>query len=170
MRNGELADLRPSGAVHRWETGAEKYTLEGWRNRYYYVVRRSGILREEGLKVTSHGLRHQYLQRMFERITGRLAPVKGGGGYDPGLLELAMREVAERAGHSDPYKAGAYLGRLAGARGALADPAQGSSSGGLPAPEVRWPPEQRRPGPIRSWGGQRMRDEMPLAEVQGFGI
>lgn len=97
-----------------------KYTLEGWRNRYYYVVRRSGISREEGLKVTSHGLRHQYLQRMFERITGRPAPVKGGGGYDPGLLDLAMREVVERAGHSDPYKAGAYLGRLAGARVALA--------------------------------------------------
>lgn len=97
-----------------------KYTLDAWRNRYYYVVRRSGISREEGLKVTSHGLRHQYLQRRFEKITGLPAPVKGGGGYDPGLLELAMREVVERAGHSDKYKAGAYLGRLAHARGALA--------------------------------------------------
>lgn len=89
-----------------------RYTLEQWRNRYYYVVRRCGISREGVLKVTSHGLRHQYLQRMFEKIIGRPAPVKGGGGYDPGLLDLAMREVVERAGHSDKYKAGAYLGQF----------------------------------------------------------
>lgn len=94
-----------------------RYTLAQWRNRYYYVVRRFGIARRGGLGVTSHGLRHQYLQRKFEEITGHPAPVKGGSGHDPALYELAMRIVVERAGHSDKYKAGAYLGRLKRERG-----------------------------------------------------
>jgi hypothetical protein len=67
---------------------------------------------ERGLGVTSHGLRHQNLQRMFAKLTGRPAPVKGWSGYDLGLLDLAMREMVQPAGHSDPYKAGTCLGRL----------------------------------------------------------
>lgn len=91
----------------------KKYSLQQWKDRYYYIVRGCGIKRnteEGGLGVTCHGLRHEYLNRLFERITGKPAPVKGGVGHDPGLYDLAMRMVVERAGHSDKYKSGAYLG------------------------------------------------------------
>ncbi len=46
---------------------------------------------------------------------GAPLPIKGGAGYDPARLELALRDIVERAGHSDKYKAGAYLGALRGA-------------------------------------------------------
>ncbi|MEW5891348.1 MAG: integrase domain-containing protein [Pseudomonadota bacterium] len=91
----------------------KKYSLQQWKDHYYYVVRGCGIKRnteEGGLGVTCHGLRHEYLNRLFERITGKPAPVKGGVGHDPGLYDLAMQMVVERAGHSDKYKSGAYLG------------------------------------------------------------
>ncbi len=71
--------------------------------------------RARGLGVTSHRLRHQYLQRHFEVLVGAPLPIKGGAGYDPARLELALRDIVERAGHSDKYKAGAYLGALRGA-------------------------------------------------------
>lgn len=95
-----------------------KYTLQSWRDHYYYIARSCGIRRDTGdggLGVTCHGLRHEYLNRLFERITGKPAPVKGGAGHDPDLYELAMRMVVERAGHSDIYKSGAYLGSIGAA-------------------------------------------------------
>lgn len=91
----------------------KSYTLQQWRDHYYYIVRLCGIRRDTadgGLGVTCHGLRHEYLNRLFERITGKPAPVRGGTAHDPALYDLAMRMVVERAGHSDQYKSGAYLG------------------------------------------------------------
>lgn len=93
-----------------------EYTLEQWRNHYYYVVRRKCALTKEDAGVTSHGARHSYLQRKFEQITGKPAPVKGGHGYDPERLELAMSEVAELAGHGRVEKSQAYLGAVLAAR------------------------------------------------------
>ena len=88
------------------------YTLKKWRRHYYYIMRVVGICRDKnnGLGITSHGLRHEYVNRLFERITGKPSPVKGGEGYDPQLLEWAIRECVERAGHEDIYKIGAYVG------------------------------------------------------------
>lgn len=87
-----------------------EYSLEQWRNRYYYVMRKLGVQREGGMEVTSHGLRHEYLNGVFERITGKPSPVKGGGGYDREVTEMAMRVVVERAGHWSKHKSQAYLG------------------------------------------------------------
>lgn len=89
------------------------YSLASWRNHYYHVVRTCGIRKDTangGLGVTSHGLRHEYLNQLFEKIVGKPSPVRGGTDYDPHLYELAMRMVVERAGHFNRYKAGAYLG------------------------------------------------------------
>lgn len=87
----------------------ETYTLDQWRNHYYYVLRKHGVTRET-LHVTSHGLRHQYLNQLFSRITGKPSPIKGGGDYDPETLSAALQIVVERAGHSDKSKSRAYLG------------------------------------------------------------
>lgn len=94
-----------------------QYSLEQWRNHYYYVVREHGI-RKDGLGVTSHGLRHQYLHQVWTRITGELPPVKGGGAVDQDIAQLAMTTVVERAGHYDFKKSGAYLGKYVKTRGA----------------------------------------------------
>jgi integrase len=63
-------------------------------------VRSCGISREDG--ITSHGLRHEYLQNLYKEQTGLEPPVRGG---DPeqipvDLEKAARQEVAEQAGHS----------------------------------------------------------------------
>jgi len=88
------------------------YTLEGWRNHFYYILKKCGVRKDTangGLGITSHGLRHEFLNQLFEHITGMPSPVKGGAGYDPENYMLALQIIVERAGHSDKFKAGAYL-------------------------------------------------------------
>lgn len=94
------------------------YTLDRWRSRYYYVMRAVGCTRngDGALGVTSHGLRHEYLHRRFEQITGLPAPVKAEADrtvvFDSVALEAAMRRIVSDAGHSDKYKASSYLGSM----------------------------------------------------------
>jgi integrase len=89
----------------------DRYSWAAWRQHYYYVVRSCGISREEG--ITSHGLRHEYLQNLYREQTGLEPPVRGGDhGQIPADLEKAARqEVAEQAGHSRPSISTHYLGR-----------------------------------------------------------
>jgi DNA-binding NtrC family response regulator len=64
--------------------------------------------------VTAHGLRHQYLQQMYQRHSGQAAAVKGGGKVkDAAAHHEAMRKVVEAAGHSRATKANAYLSTYA---------------------------------------------------------
>ena len=84
-------------------------TKKQWRNLYYRVLKNHGIT-DKGLGVTSHGLRHQYLQQMYERITSVPAPVKGSDERaDRDTHRAAMQRVVEAAGHSRASKANAYL-------------------------------------------------------------
>lgn len=109
---GQMDVLYRASALARADDATmipQTYTLDGWRNHYYYVLRKHGVTRET-LHVTSHGLRHQYLNSLFERITGKPSPIKGGGDYDPDTLSAALQIVVERAGHSDKSKSRAYLG------------------------------------------------------------
>jgi integrase len=86
------------------------YTKTQWRNRYYDVLKRHGVTKA-GLGVTSHGVRHGYLQQMYERLTGVPAPVKGTGERaDIKSHRDAMLQVVAAAGHSRRRKANAYLG------------------------------------------------------------
>lgn len=88
-------------------------TLRQWRDHYYYVLARHGIT-QSGLGVTSHGLRHQYLQEVYERVAGVAAPVKRQDGRpDPERHAQAIRRVVEAAGHSRVTKANAYLSTFA---------------------------------------------------------
>ncbi|MDE3022631.1 MAG: integrase domain-containing protein [Pseudomonadota bacterium] len=88
------------------------FTLIQWRQRYYKTIRKYGISRKEGLQVTSHGLRHEYLNKVFENIMGVPSAVKGGHDYDAGKLDMAMQIVVERAGHWSKSKSQAYLGAV----------------------------------------------------------
>lgn len=89
----------------------KEYTLYRWRNHYYYVVRRCGVNLKD-LGIVSHGLRHERLNHLFEHITGKLSPIKGGSDYDPALYSIARQTVTQEAGHNDEHKAAAYLGSL----------------------------------------------------------
>jgi len=88
-------------------------TLKQWRDWYYYVLDKHGVTRK-GLGVTSHGLRHGFLQTLYERVAGVPAPVKRAGEKpDRGDHLEAMRRVVEAAGHSRVTKANAYLSTFA---------------------------------------------------------
>jgi integrase len=84
-------------------------TKQQWKWRYYKVLAKHGVT-ESGIGVTSHGLRHQYLQEMYERITGVAAPIKmPSERVDREAHNAAMQRVVEAAGHSRATKANAYL-------------------------------------------------------------
>ncbi|BFG80932.1 integrase domain-containing protein [Paraburkholderia terrae] len=88
-------------------------TLRQWRDWYYYVLEKHGVTKR-GLGITSHGLRHEYLQTLYEDTTGVPAAIKRAGARpDPQLHEEAMRRVVEAAGHSRLNKSGAYLSTFA---------------------------------------------------------
>ncbi|MEM5440511.1 integrase domain-containing protein [Paraburkholderia diazotrophica] len=88
-------------------------TLSQWRDWYYYVLEKHGVTKR-GMGITSHGLRHEYLQTLYRETTGVEAPIKRAGDRpDPQLHEQAMRRVVEAAGHSRLSKSGAYLSTFA---------------------------------------------------------
>ncbi len=81
-----------------------------YRNHYYYIVAKHGISRKHGL--TSHGLRHEYLNKLYKETTGHESPVNGGQlrRIDKRLDSLARQLVSEHAGHSRESIASAYIG------------------------------------------------------------
>jgi integrase len=91
----------------------ESYTLVQWTTRYKTVLRKHGVTKR-GIGVTGHGLRHQYLQELYQSVTGSPAPIKGNGDRPaPSLHVEAMKRVVEAAGHSRVTKANAYLSTFA---------------------------------------------------------
>jgi integrase len=88
-------------------------TLRQWRDWYYYVLEKHGVTKA-GLGVTSHGLRHAYLQTLYERVSGVPAPIKGSDHRPDAERHMdAMRRVVEAAGHTRKTKANAYLSTFA---------------------------------------------------------
>ena len=85
------------------------YSLETWKSHYAYVMRTHGLTKN-GLGVTSHGLRHEKLQGLYELITGFPSPVRGGAKPDAPLMSKAKQRLTEHAGHSMPSKSNAYIG------------------------------------------------------------
>ncbi|WP_321896769.1 integrase domain-containing protein [Burkholderia cepacia] len=84
-------------------------TLKQWRDWYYYVLGKHGVTKS-GIGVTSHGLRHEYLQTLYEQVAEVPAPIKGSSSRpDPAAHDEAKRRVVEAAGHSRVSKANAYL-------------------------------------------------------------
>ena len=84
-----------------------------WQDGMYYLLRKHRInLKQAG--TSTHGLRHEGLNRLYEEITGTKSPVRGGqpGEVTPETDRFARAQVAEVAGHSRPAKAGMYLGAV----------------------------------------------------------
>lgn len=85
------------------------YRLKDWLQHYYYILRKCGITRaEQG--VTSHGLRHEYLNRRYKQIAKAPSPVKGQarGQITKEMDNRARAIVSEEAGHSRPQIVTAY--------------------------------------------------------------
>ena len=112
----KFAILEEAAMLSNATTGStvpENRRLSQWRDWYYYVLQKHGITKS-GIGITSHGLRHEYLQTLYEETTGTPAPIKRAGERpDHHLHEEAIRRVVEAAGHSRRTKANAYLSTFA---------------------------------------------------------
>lgn len=90
----------------------ENYNFKQWKNHYYYVCHQHGISRKDG--ITSHGLRHERLNEIYQNITGHVSPIKKNGNSKseaPSTLDQqARQEIAEIAGHCRSSIASAYIG------------------------------------------------------------
>jgi hypothetical protein len=107
IRAARLANPRTGSMI------PEPWSLKKWYRHFYHVLQKEGITRG-GLGVTVHGLRHAYLQRMYEQITGVPAPIKRADHRpDPELHQRAMQQLVEAAGHSLAAKATAYMSTFA---------------------------------------------------------
>lgn len=85
------------------------YDLRRWLNHCYTVFRACGITRAEG--ITSHGVRHQYANDLYEQLTGSSSPVRGGGPpADPAQAKAARLTVSARLGHAREAITTAYFG------------------------------------------------------------
>ena len=88
----------------------EAMSLKQARNRFYAVLRKAGITKENG--ITAHGLRHEFANAYFEAIADYASPVRGGPKpVDTAIEHHARLEVAEALGHSRERITTHYLGR-----------------------------------------------------------
>ncbi len=87
----------------------KNFNFKQWKNHYYYVCHQAGISRKDG--ITSHGLRHERLNEIYQEITGSPSPIKGNTAIDSATYAIARQEIAEIAGHSREIIAGAYIGQ-----------------------------------------------------------
>lgn len=90
-------------------------TLKQSLRRFNYVMEKIGATRKV-MGVTSHGLRHQRLNDLFEEIAGIPSPVRqeetktGVLTADPMRIDLARARVSEEAGHTRLSISNAYIG------------------------------------------------------------
>jgi integrase len=89
------------------------FTIRSWRNHYNWVMRKHGITKDD-LGITSHGLRHEWLQEYYKALTGVDAPIKGSNDRaDIEVHRAAMKTAIEAVGHSRPEKTGMYMSTYA---------------------------------------------------------
>jgi len=90
-------------------TGPPGRSLKQAYQHFYYVLGRCGITKKM-LKVTAHGLRHEYANQAYQRRTGIASPIRGGPAIDREIDKAARLGVAKHLGHGRQQIAGAYLG------------------------------------------------------------
>ncbi|MFA6309978.1 MAG: integrase domain-containing protein [Sterolibacterium sp.] len=86
-----------NGGRIRWP----RMTWKQAQRRFYYLAGKLGITKEH-LGITSHGLRHGYLQNAIKAETGFPPPIEGGaplGKIDAQTYRAALYKVALAAGH-----------------------------------------------------------------------
>ncbi|MEL1798181.1 hypothetical protein V2W46_19645, partial [Acinetobacter baumannii] len=82
--------------------GHPDHDLKQALRRFTYVLERFGITKN-GLGVTPHGLRHQHLNDLYERIAGAPSPVRSGSltaDIDQLTHDIARARVSQEAGHA----------------------------------------------------------------------
>jgi len=86
-------------------------SYRSWQNHVYYLLRTHGITRKT-IGTSSHGLRNQHLNDLYEEIADAPSPVRGGqpGDVKPEIDRFARQQVAETAGHGRRRSSSAYLG------------------------------------------------------------
>lgn len=84
------------------------YSLGQWKNHYIYICRKAGIRRDMG--IVSHGLRHEYLNNLYEQETGIPSVVRGGGAIDKDKDLEARKVVSKAAGHKRDQITNSYIG------------------------------------------------------------
>lgn len=91
--------------------GYPRLSLEQAVNRYIYVMSKFGLTKKES-GVTGHGLRHQFANEEYEKLTGKLSPVRGGkkGDVDKLADKEARLAVTEKLGHSRLSVTASYYG------------------------------------------------------------
>ncbi len=125
-RNIPIRDEIQSRVLEKSKAIADKVTgflgkrgdsVEQKLQHFYYIMRRVGVtLSQKG--VTSHGLRHEYIQAQHKLLTGVDAPIKGGNiSY---LDKIEYREVSRalmfRMGHGRLSIGASYYGSRQGVR------------------------------------------------------
>ncbi|EQD39258.1 integrase, partial [mine drainage metagenome] len=85
-----------------------------YRSGYYYRLARHGITKR-GLGVTSHGLRHEYAQRLVASLEREFGVGDGmkmvHGTAVPRMADGVALEVSSRLGHARPSITYQYMGR-----------------------------------------------------------
>jgi hypothetical protein len=87
----------------------DDYSLEEWGNHYKYLMQKYGITKNQ-LGITSHGLRKQKLNEIYEEVTGEDSPVRGGDMPNRELFNEARQIISSYAGHSRLNISNAYIG------------------------------------------------------------
>jgi integrase len=106
MRIFELAKL-----LSNQKTGSTipaHKSLDQWINYYKSVMKKFGITKDE-LGITSHGLRHQFLNDLYEVLTGSPSAARGGEMPPIDVHKMAQLEVSKMAGHNRPGISNAYI-------------------------------------------------------------
>lgn len=108
-----ILDFAKSKVSHVNEhIGHPDLSLEQAIRRFNYVLERFGVTKR-GLGVTSHGLRHQHLNDLYEKVAGVPSPVRSGsvtGELDRLTHDIARARVSQEAGHSRLAISSAYIG------------------------------------------------------------
>ena len=91
--------------------GDPEHTLLQNKNRFYYVMKKFGITKDQ-CGVTAHGLRHEYVNGRYEELAGGKSPVEGGAiARDNPELDHSVRTIiAEEVGHTRPSIVSCYTG------------------------------------------------------------
>jgi integrase len=92
--------------------GHPDLNLEQAIRRFNYVMEKFGIT-HRALGITSHGLRHQFLNDLYETLTGVPSPVRSTNvtaQIDQLTHDLARSRISQDAGHTRLAISNAYIG------------------------------------------------------------
>jgi integrase len=93
-----------------------RLTIEQAKRRFFYVVgEKLGVTKNE-LGVTVHGLRHEYANDLYGRVSGSPSTVRGGSIVDRAADEKARHEVSQHLGHARLSITASYTGSRARGR------------------------------------------------------